>query len=243
MMSERVWRAPGDNPVKYYNGFPEFQTASRRHHPRQPVPDHRSLKIPSPLQWNHRSLIILSQGASNYGRKNPARNPSRRTATYPNSIPLQQRPAVERVGGNRGEPNLFWRSGPRESSRLSGGASKNVAFSLFVDCIPPGVSSTWLRTFFNRAGKVVDAFVSRKVRKARSDPFGFVRFNKLQEAMNAINMFDGCIIQGAKLRVSMAKYNKGGSTVSIHKPGVEKQNARSRKIINPAFHMEKLKVQ
>ena len=53
--------------------------------------------------------------------------------------------------------------------------------------------------------------------------------------MTAIKKFNGCVVRGAKLQVSMARYIKGGSLAHIHKPVGKKQSAAFKKITNPAF--------
>ena len=111
--------------------------------------------------------------------------------------------------GNRGAPNLHWRSGLRES-KITTAYHRRKAVSLFVDNIPKGLDRGWLRRLFERHGEVCDLFISTKKRKNRSELFGFVRYSLIDEAEQAIEGLHQHVVRGRKLWVSMAKYGKDG---------------------------------
>ena len=60
----------------------------------------------------------------------------------------------------------------------------------------------------------MDAFISAKIRRNKNGSFGFVRYGSLEEARTAIAKLNGLAVQGRKLLVSMARYEKGGAPVS-----------------------------
>ena len=109
--------------------------------------------------------------------------------------------------------------------------------SLFVDSVPPNLSSSWLRVIFQRVGKVDDVFILKKPRKHTNDCFAFVRFRKYAEAMNAIKVLNGYSILDKKLNISLAKYNKGGSPISSTRPKVS--ILRNRRISTPTLRDER----
>ena len=57
---------------------------------------------------------------------------------------------------------------------------------------------------------VVDIFISNKSRWNRTAAFGFVRYATVKEAQSAITKLNGLAVQGRRLIVSMARYEKGG---------------------------------
>ena len=77
------------------------------------------------------------------------------------------------------------------------------------------MSNSRLKDIVDGEGSVIDVFISRKLRKSTRYAFGLVRFNRFQEAKNAIKNLDGYEVRGYCLRVSMAKFNKGGSPFNV----------------------------
>lgn len=61
-------------------------------------------------------------------------------------------------------------------------------------------------------GRVKDVFISKKARKNSKPAFGFVRYGTPAEAVDAIGKLNGHFIKKMKLSVSMAKYNKAGTS-------------------------------
>ncbi|XP_057545913.1 uncharacterized protein LOC130824908 [Amaranthus tricolor] len=135
--------------------------------------------------------------------------------------------------GNRGQSSVQWTPGPRESDRQLGVSSQNGKTSLFVDCIPQNLSVSWLEIIFRKAGDVQDVYISKKVRQNTSDRFGFVRFGNYVEAVNAIKLMNGFKVQGKGLKVSLAKYSKGGNFI---KNTVDSGIVQPyRRILNPPY--------
>jgi len=72
-----------------------------------------------------------------------------------------------------------------------------------------GGSVIWSsRLFFQKAGSVSDSFTPFQQGKSRRR-YGFVKFWKVEDAMNSIKMFNGSTIRGARLRVCLAKHGLG----------------------------------
>ncbi|CAO2826358.1 unnamed protein product [Amaranthus hypochondriacus] len=86
--------------------------------------------------------------------------------------------------------------------------------SLFIDGIPRNVVWGELKNLFSEMGDVVDLYVSKKQRKNMDGVFGFVRYQKAQEAERAIATLDGKTVGGSKISVAHARYQRGGMVAS-----------------------------
>ena len=139
--------------------------------------------------------------------------------------------------GNRGAPNLYWRSGLRES-KLSTAYHRRNAVSLFVDNIPKGLDRGWLRRLFERYGEVCDLFILTKARKNKAELFGFVRYHFIEEAEHAIDELHQHAVRGRKLWVSMAKYGKDGTPTTATKNQFQKSNGKLSQNLNGRSEME-----
>ncbi|CAO2830987.1 unnamed protein product [Amaranthus hypochondriacus] len=91
-----------------------------------------------------------------------------------------------------------------------------------------------LKSLFMRAGKIVDVFISKKQRHNRSKAFGFVRFERFADAMNAIKKLDGIHTLGSKIKVALAKFQKGGKPFKVWKHCVAGKNNGAKPIPNLA---------
>jgi len=76
---------------------------------------------------------------------------------------------------------------------------------LYVGNLPYQITTDELRTHFSQAGTVVDAVVITDKRTGRSKGFGFVEFEKEDEATKAIEMFNSKDFQGRALVVNEAR--------------------------------------
>ena len=66
--------------------------------------------------------------------------------------------------------------------------------------------------------------------------FGFVRYGTVEEAKIAFVKLNGLPVQGKKLLVSMARYEKGGAPIrKLSLPGEKKKIAEIKKTWSPAF--------
>ena len=194
----------------------------------------RPPKVATPLSFHRKGanvekLCLHRNSESNDGSWLPefstrSRKVSSRPSAFQNN-PLLPRQPGGRDSGNRGLSHLQWRCGPREPPRALGGAFQNSPVSLFVDCIAEVISSGWLRFIFEKVGRVEDVFISAKARKFRKEAFGFVRYTRLQDAKNAINRLDGLALKGMRLKVSLARYSKGGSAITFQNAHIEARKA------------------
>lgn len=76
---------------------------------------------------------------------------------------------------------------------------------LYVGNLSYSVTSDQLREHFGQAGTVVDAVVISDRQSGRSKGFGFVEFEKEEEANKAIEMFNGKDMDGRNLVVNEAR--------------------------------------
>ncbi|CAO2840933.1 unnamed protein product [Amaranthus hypochondriacus] len=134
---------------------------------------------------------------------------------FQNSNPNRHniRPAVGKNDGHRGPSRHRWWRGPREPPYPIRGPLSCGVFSLFVDGIGRSVTLSELRELFEEVGVVADTYISGKKRRNTRDSFGFVRFYREDEANMAVKQFDGAGFHGSMLKVSMAKYYKGGQPI------------------------------
>ena len=76
---------------------------------------------------------------------------------------------------------------------------------LYVGNLPYSVTTDDLKGHFSQAGSVVDAIVISDSRTGRSKGFGFVEFDKDEDADKAISMFGGKDFNGRNLVVNVAR--------------------------------------
>ena len=201
------------------------------------IPRHRQqhLQISSSAPQRRKPLLLRD-----FIRSNATSSPVFPTTKQPQAqpFPVHNRTtmtAMTNFVGNRGEPSLHWRPGLREPECAIAGKQSNTT-TLFVDNIPNGLARTWFRNLFQRWGNVADVFISAKIRRNRDVLFGFVRYATVEEAKTAIEKVSGLAVQGRKLRVSMARYERGGAPVRKPSTPVKKnKNAAVQKRWFPAL--------
>lgn len=76
---------------------------------------------------------------------------------------------------------------------------------LYVGNLPYTVTTDQLRDHFSQAGTVTDAVVIVDNRSGRSKGFGFVEFEKEEDAGKAVTTFNGKDFQGRSLVVNEAR--------------------------------------
>ena len=76
---------------------------------------------------------------------------------------------------------------------------------LYVGNLPYQTTTDDLRTHFSQAGTVTDAVVIVDKRTGRSKGFGFVEFEKDEEAAKAIEMFNQKDFEGRAMVVNEAR--------------------------------------
>jgi RNA recognition motif-containing protein len=80
-----------------------------------------------------------------------------------------------------------------------------MATKLYVGNLPYTITGDMLRDHFTTAGTVVDAVVISDRQSGRSKGFGFVEFEKEEDAQKAIEMFNGKDMEGRNLVVNEAR--------------------------------------
>lgn len=86
-----------------------------------------------------------------------------------------------------------------------------------------------------KAGRLVDVFISKKSGPNRPEASGFVRFGSFDDVVGAIRQFNGFQVSGYKLKVTLAKFHKGGRPfVAMMKRGTH-ISRRAKPILNPAI--------
>ncbi|XP_058202534.1 uncharacterized protein LOC131316969 [Rhododendron vialii] len=81
-------------------------------------------------------------------------------------------------------------------------------FTVYVDNLPKSMDVGWLRQLFTPFGRVEDIFMPSKRSSSFNTKFGFVRFKRREEAINAIEDLDGVVIRNFAIVVQFAKYSK-----------------------------------
>lgn len=74
-----------------------------------------------------------------------------------------------------------------------------------MDNLHQTISKEWLFQIFKHEGRMIDTFVSSKVRQTNKNKFGFVLFSMKEESLNAMKRNDGLEIRGLKMKVSLSK--------------------------------------
>jgi len=118
-----------------------------------------------------------------------------------------------------------WRENEREggaSTQFRSNAAKQE-FSVHITNLPAKLDRFGLKGIFRRAGTVRDAYIPQRKRDRWGRRFGFVRFQRWQEARRSVQLLDNMQIRGYKVRVTIAKYSKGERSI----PRNRETNGRS----------------
>ncbi|KAG5547375.1 hypothetical protein RHGRI_013160 [Rhododendron griersonianum] len=87
-------------------------------------------------------------------------------------------------------------------------------FTVYVDNLPKSMDVGWLRQLFTPFGRVEDVYMPSKRSSSFNTKFGFVRFKRREEAINAIEDLDGVVIRNFTIVVQFAKYSKDNPIAS-----------------------------
>lgn len=179
-------------------------------------------------------------------RQPPYDRPAARLSRRPTNLRFQNsngnlhfsRRGSDRVWSHRGEPIFTGKYGLREPHSSRQRLHHEGWVSLFIDNIHRETTVQELRSLFNKAGVVVDTYISSKKRSNKKTLFGFVRFRKHEEGDRAIRELHGRSLKGESLTVSWARFVKG------HKNRVQKQTnteteRREKTIKTPAYRDER----
>ncbi|KAH7835235.1 hypothetical protein Vadar_024218 [Vaccinium darrowii] len=120
------------------------------------------------------------------------------------------------------------------------------AITIYVDNLSDDMDTEWLGQIFSKYGRVVDVYIPFKRSKNFRTKFGFVRFNTVVEAEEAIADLDGISIRDKKMRVKMATFkviqNQGGEHLrhpsTVKKPVTGKVDANAIKLKGPNSEKE-----
>ena len=99
-------------------------------------------------------------------------------------------------------------SGAAQETRVR----RNETVTLFIDNLPKAMTRIWLWQLFKYDGSLVDAYLSKKIRRNNDKLFGFVRYRTKEDALKAIRRLDGQIIRECKIKVKEAQYSKRNMT-------------------------------
>ncbi|MED6197045.1 hypothetical protein PIB30_053070 [Stylosanthes scabra] len=102
----------------------------------------------------------------------------------------------------------FMRNSGHKGEPVRGKWIEDETFNIFVDNLPVDMIKEWLWNVFGRSGKVVDIYISRKIRKANPLRFAFIRYKFKDEALRTIDHLDGWIVWGCRLRLTEARYRR-----------------------------------
>ncbi|KAK8652820.1 hypothetical protein V6N13_126843 [Hibiscus sabdariffa] len=97
-------------------------------------------------------------------------------------------------------------------------------YTVFVGNLSPKVHWRFLKKLFQRFGRVLDVFIPRKSDVSGSN-FGFVRFPSLQEAENAVFIFDEAWVVDHRIQVNIAKFRCRSSYWRKKQPKVVSRSA------------------
>ncbi|KAI8524293.1 hypothetical protein RHMOL_Rhmol13G0139200 [Rhododendron molle] len=102
-------------------------------------------------------------------------------------------------------------------------------FTVYVDNLPKSMDVGRLRQLFTPFGRVEDVYMPSKRSSSFNTKFGFVRFKRREEAVNAIEDLDGLVIRKFTIVVQFAKYSKDNPIAS------QKNFVGVKKIISAPF--------
>ncbi|KAI8562176.1 hypothetical protein RHMOL_Rhmol03G0014500 [Rhododendron molle] len=80
--------------------------------------------------------------------------------------------------------------------------------TVYVDNLPKSMDVGWHRQLFIPFGRVEDVYMPSKRSSSYNTKFGFVRFKRREEAINAIEDLNGAVIRDYSIVVQFAKYLK-----------------------------------
>ncbi|MED6205931.1 hypothetical protein PIB30_022215 [Stylosanthes scabra] len=105
----------------------------------------------------------------------------------------------------RGIPKV---NGSRETIESRDGEIERRTHTAFVDNLPTDVTKEWLWDVFGSIGRVLDVYLSFKIRVINPLRFAFVRFGTSKEVKTAIEQYDGWIVWGCQLKISELRFRR-----------------------------------
>ncbi|MED6133242.1 hypothetical protein PIB30_026567 [Stylosanthes scabra] len=98
-------------------------------------------------------------------------------------------------------------------------------FSVFADNPPQDATLQWLWKVFGSTGRVLDVYLSRKVRPKNPLKFAFIRYGTKEEAQKTIEQLDGWLVWGNKIRLTESRYRRDSSS-DMRNNGVQSDGRR-----------------
>lgn len=98
----------------------------------------------------------------------------------------------------------------RETGRAEEGADdlELRKSTVFVDNLPNGIRKGFVYNLFSRFGKIWDCYIPDKKSKRTGQSFGFIRFESIRSAIQAVESTNGSWIWGQELIVNVARFLK-----------------------------------
>lgn len=114
----------------------------------------------------------------------------------------------ERWQSEQGWRGKQWRK-PEVRQRLTVASTDQevLCFYVFIDGLGDRITMVKLLSIFSKAGNLRDVFIQQRKKVGRRFRFGFVRFQRNEEAWKAIRMFNGLRLEGNFLAVQKANYH------------------------------------
>ena len=85
-------------------------------------------------------------------------------------------------------------------------------FSIFIDNLPIDLDNLGLKKLFSSFGEVVDVYILNKVGRKSDRKYGFIIFGEFNHGKSVIEAQNGESVNGQKLEVAWAKFQKGTSS-------------------------------
>jgi len=99
-------------------------------------------------------------------------------------------------------------------------------FSIFIDNLPIDLDNLGLKKLFGSFGEVVDVYILNKVGRKSDWKYGFVIFGEFNHGKSEIEALNGESVNGHKLEVAWAKFQKGTSS----KPSKQREEPQKKMV-------------
>ncbi|MED6193070.1 hypothetical protein PIB30_015503 [Stylosanthes scabra] len=132
------------------------------------------------------------------------------------------------------------RDTPQETRGGRGKWIEDETFSIFVDNLPKDSTKAWLWSAFGRTGKIVDVYLSEKVRKSNLLKFAFIRYRSRMEAIRTTEHLNGWIVWGYELKLYESRYSRSCRD-SLKLEHVNEERNQERKTSNHTNNTQPVK--
>ena len=87
---------------------------------------------------------------------------------------------------------------------------------MFVDNLPSSMTKARLWQIFKFEGRIIDIYISRKVRKTLAQPFAFMRWRTKEDAVRAVKNINGQVVRDCLIEVKEAEFKRGTNNRVLH---------------------------